>query len=552
MEPIAIVGIGCRFPDANGPDEFWKLLHDGVDAVTEVPPDRWNIDDLYDADPTVPGKMITRWGGFLDGVDHFDREFFGVSPREASAIDPQQRLLLEVTWEAIEDAGQVRTALAGSDTGVFVGISTYDYALLQAPRLGGIDAYWGTGIALSIAANRISYMFDLRGPSLVVDTACSSSLVAVYLACQSLWRGESQLAIAGGVNLILSPSFAINFSKAGVMAPDGRCKTFDASADGYVRGEGAGIVVLKPLERALADHDAIRAVIRGGAVGQDGRTNGLMAPNRLSQEDVLRAAYRHSGVAPSEVDYVEAHGTGTALGDTMEAQALGGVVGQDRPPERPCAVGSVKSNIGHLEAAAGIAGVIKTALMIEHRQIPASLHVENPNPQIDFGSLRLRVARAREPWERHEGPVRAGVSSFGFGGTNAHLVLEEAPADRPGGGRGQPHREGAVLLPISARTPEALRQAAQRHLGVLTSAGSAGHDLDDLAYTAGVRRSHHRHRLALVASTRDGAADQVRAFLAGEPHAGMASGDAGPRRRRRLAFVCSGQGPIWWPIDPAL
>lgn len=552
MEPIAIIGIGCRFPGANGADEFWKLLLDGVDAITEVPPDRWNVDDLYDADPATPGKMITRWGGFLDNVDRFDREFFGISPREASAIDPQQRLLLEITSEALEDAGQVRTALAGSDTGVFVGISTYDYALLQAPRLGGIDAYWGTGIALSVAANRISYMFDLRGPSLAVDTACSSSLVAVYLACQSLWSGESQLAIAGGVNLILSPSFAINFTKAGVMALDGRCKTFDAKADGYVRGEGAGIVVLKPLERALADHDAIRAVIRGGAVGQDGRTNGLMAPNRLSQEDLLRAAYRHSGVAPSDIDYVEAHGTGTLLGDMMEAQALGSVVGQNRPPERPCVIGAVKSNIGHLEAAAGIAGVIKTVLMFEHRQIPASLHVENPNPQIDFESLRLRVARAREPLGRHDGPIRAGVSSFGFGGTVAHLVLEEAPPGLPDGGRGQPHMDGVVLFPISARNPEALRQAAQRHLGVLTSDGDADQDLGDLAYTASVRRSHHRHRLALVTSTRDGAADQLRAFLAGEPHSGMISGDAGPRRRRRLAFVCSGQGPVWWPLDPAL
>ncbi|MGN9809490.1 type I polyketide synthase [Micromonospora sp. BQ11] len=551
MEPIAIIGMGCRFPGANGPDEFWKLLLDGVDAIREVPPDRWNAEDLYDTDPQAPGKMITRWGGFLDDVDQFDREFFGISPREAGAIDPQQRLLLEVTAEALEDAGQPRTAIAGSDTAVFVGISTYDYALLQASRLRNIDAYWGTGVALSIAANRISYMFDLRGPSAAVDTACSSSLVALHMACQSLWNGQSHLAIAGGVNLILSPSFAINFTKAGVMAPDGRCKTFDAGADGYVRGEGAGVVVLKPLERALADHDDIRAVIRGGAVGQDGRSNGLMAPNRLSQEDVLRAAYQHSGVAPSDVDYVEAHGTGTALGDTMEAGALGTVVGKDRPPERPCVVGSVKSNIGHLEAAAGIAGVIKTVLMLEHRQIPASLHIENPNPQIDFQALRLRAARARHPWARREGPLRAGVSSFGFGGTNAHIVLEEAPNGRAHDDAARPRAEGTVLIPLSARTPEALRQTAERHLSVLTADDDAP-DLGDLAATTSVRRSHHRHRLALVSSTRDGAADQIRAFLGGETHAGMAVGDAGPRRRRRLVFVCSGQGPIWWPLDPTL
>lgn len=555
MEPIAIIGMGCRFPLADGPDEFWKLLLDGVDAIREVPPDRWKADELYDADPAAPGKMVTRWGGFLDDVDHFDREFFGISPREASAIDPQQRLLLEVAWEALEDAGQVVTALAGTGTGVFIGISSYDYALLQAPRLEGIDAYWGTGVALSVAANRISYMLDLRGPSLAVDTACSSSLVALHTACQSLWSGQSQLAIAGGVNMVLSPAFGINLTKAGVLAPDGRCKTFDASADGYVRGEGAGIVVLKPLERALADHDEIRAVIRGGAVGQDGRTNGLMAPNGRSQEDLLRAAYRHSGVAPGDVDYVEAHGTGTLLGDMMEARALGRVAGHDRPSERPCLVGSVKSNIGHLEAAAGIAGVIKTVLMFEHRQIPASLHVENPNPQIDFESLRLRVPRAGEPWPRREGPRRAGVSSFGFAGTCAHLVLEEAPPVRSGGGHGRPHEDGTVLLPLSARSPESLRRAAERFLGALTSDGDARHDLAglaDLAHTAGTRRSHHRHRLALVSGSRDGAADQLRAFLAGEPSPGMVSGDASRGRRRRLAFVCSGQGPVWWPLDPAL
>lgn len=551
MEPIAIVGIGCRFPGASGPAELWTLLCDGADAITEVPSGRWNVDDFYDADPAVPGKMSTRWGGFLRDVDCFDREFFGISPREAAALDPQQRLLLEVTWEALEDAGQVRTALTGSDTAVFVGISTYDYALLQAPHVDGIDVYWGTGNALSIAANRISYLFDLRGPSLAIDTACSSSLVAVHMACQSLRSGESQLAIAGGVNVILSPNAAINFTKAGVMAPDGRCKSFDASADGYVRGEGAGVVVLKPLERALADRDAIRAVIRGGAVGQDGRTNGLMAPNGRSQEAVLRAAYRHSGVAPGEVDYVEAHGTGTLLGDTMEAQALGSVLGRERPPDRPFVVGSLKSNIGHLEAAAGIAGLIKTALMLEHRQIPSSLHIENPNPRIDFEQLRLRPARASGPWPR-QGLARAGVSSFGFGGTNAHLVLEQAPPGEADRSPGRRHPGGVALLPVSARTPEALRQAAARLLTVLDPGDAANPDLGDIACTAAVRRSHHRHRLALVTNANSGATDRIRAFLTGEAHAGTMSGDAGPRRLRRLVLVCSGQGPRWWPLEPAL
>ncbi|QXJ21818.1 type I polyketide synthase [Actinomadura graeca] len=591
MEPIAIIGIGCRFPGADGPGEFWRLLTDRTDAISEVPPDRWNVDDLYDADPAVPGKMSTRWGGFVHDADRFDREFFGISPREAGAIDPQQRLLMEGAWDALQDAGQVRSDLTGSDTGVFVGISTNDYAMLQSSRLSGIGVYSGTGTALSIAANRLSYLFDLRGPSLAVDTACSSSLVAVLLACRSLWDGESRLALAGGVNVILSPMAGINFSKAGVMAADGRCKTFDARADGYVRGEGAGVVVLKPLARALADGDPVRAVIRGGAVMQDGRTNGLMAPNRLSQEALLRAAYRHSGVAPADVDFVEAHGTGTVLGDLMEAQALGSVLGAGRPPGRPCAVGSVKSNIGHLEAAAGVAGLIKTVLALEHRRLPASLHIEEPNPRIDFEALRLRVAA--EPARLDgDGPVRAGVSSFGFGGTNAHLVIQEAPGgDRagvPAGDRGPARAGGTVLIPFSARTPQALLQVAERHLGAFghdlrngngspngqgpsdgddppdgagTSNGNGpgaardldvAHDLDDIAYTAGARRSHHRHRLALVTGSRERAADQIRAFLKGETQGGTVSGDSGAQRRRKLVFVCSGQGPRWWPLDPAL
>ncbi|MBM0274313.1 type I polyketide synthase [Micromonospora tarensis] len=551
MEPIAIIGMGCRFPHADGPDEFWRLLLDGEDAIQAVPADRWNADDFYDSDPAAPGKMISRWGGFLDDVDRFDREFFGISPREASAIDPQQRLLLEVAWEALEDAGQVPTALNGSGTGVFVGVSSYDYALLQAPRLDGIDAYYGTGIALSVAANRISYQLDLRGPSLVVDTACSSSLVALHAACESLWTGQSPLAIVGGVNAILSPAFGINLTKAGVLAADGRCKTFDASADGYVRGEGAGVVVVKTLARALADNDRIRAVIRGGAVRQDGRTNGLMAPNGRAQEDLLRAAHQHSGVAPADIDYVEAHGTGTLLGDQMEAQALGSVVGRHRPPGRQCVIGSVKSNIGHLEAAAGIAGVIKTVLMLEHRQIPASLHVQKPNPQVDFDGLGLRIPVASEPWPEHDGPARAGVSSFGFGGTCAHLVLEEAPGGVETGPE-RPRQDGTVLLPLSARSPQALRQTAERYLDLLSGDEDSPPELTDLAHTAARRRAHHRHRLALVADSHDRAAQQLRAFLAGDPSPGMVSGDAARRRHHRVAFVCPGQGPVWWPLDPTL
>ena len=333
-EPIAIIGIGCRFPGANDPAAFWQLLRDGVDAIREVPADRFDQHAFYDPDPATPGKMNTRWGGFLEQVDQFDANFFGISPREALRMDPQQRLLLEVTWEALQDAGQVPERLAGTQVGVFIGIATNDYGRLQWNDLARIDAYAGTGNALSIAANRISYLFDFRGPSIAIDTACSSSLVAVHLACRSLRTGESTLALAGGVNLILSPAIAINFTKAGAMAPDGRCKAFDARANGYVRSEGAGVVVLKPLSKALADGDPIYAVIRGSAVNQDGRSNGLMAPNPLAQEAVLREAYRQAAVSPGEVQYVEAHGTGTLLGDPIEAKALGAVLGVERPPGR--------------------------------------------------------------------------------------------------------------------------------------------------------------------------------------------------------------------------
>ena len=410
-EPIAIIGIGCRFPGSNSPEQFWQSLRDGVDAITEVPADRFEVNRVYDSDPVVPGKINTRWGGFVDQVDQFDPQFFGISPREAARMDPQQRLLLEVAWEALEDAGQVGEKLAGSQTGVFVGISNNDYGRTQFSDLSRIDAYAGTGNALSIAANRISYSFDFRGPSIAIDTACSSSLVAVHLACSSLRNGESTLAVAGGVNLILSPAITMNFTKAGVMALDGRCKTFDAGANGYVRSEGAGLVVLKALSRALADGDPIYAVIRGSAVNQDGRSNGLMAPNPLAQEAVLREAYRKAGVSPGDVQYVEAHGTGTLLGDPIEARALGRVLAEGRVAGQLCAIGSVKTNIGHCEAAAGVAGLIKVALALKHAEIPGNLHFQEPNPHIPFDELPLRVQTKLSPWPSREWPA-AGGSQF--------------------------------------------------------------------------------------------------------------------------------------------
>ena len=549
-EPIAIIGIGCRFPGANDPAAFWQLLRDGVDAIREVPADRFDLHEFYDPDPLIPGKMNTRWGGFLEHVDQFDPNFFGISPREASRMDPQQRLLLEVTWEAVQDAGQVPERLAGTQTGVFIGIATNDYGRLQWNDLERIDAYAGTGNATSIAANRISYTFDFRGPSLAIDTACSSSLVAVHLACSSLRNGESSLALAGGVNLILSPAIAIGFTKAGAMAPDGRCKAFDARANGYVRSEGAGVVVLKGLSKALADGDPIYAVIRGSAVNQDGRSNGLMAPNSLAQEAVLREAYRQAAVSPGKVQYVEAHGTGTLLGDPIEAKALGAVLGVERPPGRRCALGSAKTNLGHLEAAAGIAGLIKVALALRHREIPPSLYFEKPNPHIPFDELPLRIQTTLSPWPAESGPALAGVSSFGFGGTNAHVVLEEAPP----GIIGMPEAEreiGTHLLPLSARSPEALKSLARAYQNFLATPESAA-SLPDICYTASVRLSHHEHRLAVTGNSPAQLVESLEAFGLGEARPGLSSGRKVSARRRRLVFVFPGQGGQWFGMGRRL
>jgi acyl transferase domain-containing protein/acyl carrier protein len=540
-EPVAIIGIGCRFPGAKGPEGFWQLLADGVDAVREVPPERWSLDDLYDEDPAAPGKMNTRWGGFLAEVDRFDAAFFGISPREATYIDPQQRLLMEVAWEALEDAGLPVDKLAGQPVGVFVGMSSFDYANQQVTRVDEIrDGYVNTGSALSIGANRISYLFDFRGPSVVMDTACSSSLVAAYYACQSVRRGESRIALAGGVNLILSPGVTIGFSKLQAMAPDGRCKAFDARANGYVRGEGAGFVVLKPLSAAVADGDRIYAVIRGGAINQDGRTNGLTAPNGLSQEALIREALANAGIAPSEMQYVEAHGTGTPLGDPIELNALGAALAPGRARDARCAVGSAKTNFGHLEAAAGVAGLIKLALALQHRQLPASLHFEKPNPYIRFDVLPLRVVTDLEPWPVGDGLARGGVSSFGFGGTNAHLVLEQPPSRSV---KPETREEEACALPISGRSEAALSDLARAYAEWLADETSA--PLTALCATAAVRRSHHDFRLVAVASSSAEMASKLAAFVEGEKPRDVEAGRRVVNRRRKVAFVFPGQGSQW-------
>jgi phthiocerol/phenolphthiocerol synthesis type-I polyketide synthase C len=542
-DPIAIVGIGCRFPGAASFEEFWTLLRNGVDAITETPRERWDTETLYDPLPGTLAKMSTRWGGFLSGVQQFDPHFFGISPREAASMDPQQRVLLEVTWEALENACQPPDKLAGSRTGVFVGIGGFDYTnvlLNYADHLKVINAYVGTGNAHSIAANRISYLLDLRGPSVAIDTACSSSLVAIHMACESLRRGESDLAIAGAVNLILSPEVTIAFSHARMMAADGRCKTFDAKADGYVRAEGAGTVILKRLSAALRDRDHIHAVIRGSAVNQDGRTAGIAAPNASAQQAVIREALAQAGVAPAELTYLEAHGTGTSIGDPIEVEALKSVLGTAQPGEPPCLMGSVKANIGHAENASGMASLAKVLNCLEHGEIPGQLHFKKLNPRISLAGTRLAVSAAPQPWPRAARRL-AGISSFGFGGTNAHMVVEEPPV-RPRSAN-VPSRPFHILT-LSGRTEDAVKMLAARlekHL-----AENPEEELADICFSANAGRSHFGRRAAVVVESKEQLREALAALAAGvTPSGTVAELRAGSTVRKdgpRTAFHFSGRG----------
>ena len=537
-EPIAIIGLACRLPGARNADEYWELLRSGKDAVTEVPPERWPVDAFYDADPEAPGKMYTRRAGFVTDVDQFDAAFFGVAPKEAVNMDPQQRLLLEVSWQALENAGLAPDRLAGSLTAVYLGISTSDYAQLQQRGTGlpGVNAYTGTGNAFSVAAGRVSYVLGLQGPNFPVDTACSSSLLAVHLACQSLRSGESNLALAAGVNLILAPDGLIYFCKLRALAADGRCKTFDAKADGYVRGEGCGVVVLKRLSDAKRDGDRILAVVRGSAVNHDGRSNGLTAPNGSAQETVLRAALADGGVEPEQVGYIEAHGTGTALGDPIEVQALHAVLGAKRRKDRPFLLGSAKTNIGHLEAAAGVAGIIKVVLALQHAEVPPHLHFERPNPLIPWDEVPVRIPTALTPWPAEHGTRLAGISSFGFSGTNVHVVLEEAPpapapafVDRP-----------LHLLTLSARTAPALHEQVRQLATHLESHPDLA--LADVCFTANIGRARLPQRLAVVSGSLAEAGQALTALAAGTAPAGTWSSQGERERPPRVAFLFTGQG----------
>ncbi|MFZ5542945.1 MAG: SDR family NAD(P)-dependent oxidoreductase [Pseudomonadota bacterium] len=537
-QPLAVIGAACRLPGGvRDPQAFWELLVEGRDAVTEIPRDRWDVDAYYDPEGATLGKTRIRHGGFVDGLEQFDPALFGISPREAASLDPQQRLLLELSWESLERAGIAPDRLDGSLTGVFVGITSVDYQQrIDIHDAGRSDMYVATGSALNAAAGRISFTLGLQGPCMAIDTACSSSLVAIHAACQSLRTGESNLVIAGGVNIMLAPEPYVLLSKFGMLAPDGHCKTFDARADGFVRGEGCTVVVMKRLADALADGDNILAVVRGSAINQDGRSSGLTVPNGIAQQAVVRAALRASGVQPAEVSYVEAHGTGTSLGDPIEVEALGTAYGAGRPADQPLEIASVKTNIGHLEAAAGATSFLKVVLALQHRQVPGSLHFETPNPGIAWDTLPVRVSTALHDWNPPSGKRLAGVSAFGFSGMNAHVVLEEAPA--------QPlpaveHDRPAHVLVLSAKDEGALRELLARHADHLQAHPELS--LGDVARTLAVGRAQFALRVAVIASNAQEAAAALRAALrerAAAPAALPGRAGAAPR----IAFLFTGQG----------
>jgi acyl transferase domain-containing protein len=541
-QPVAVIGIGCRFPGRVGsPEDFWHLLQLGENAISEIPADRWDADSYYSPNQYAEGKMNTRWGGFLEGVDRFDAPFFRISAREASAMDPQQRLALEVIWEALWDAGIAPDQLAGSSTGVFVGIYGTDHARLLLEDSRAIGPYTCAGIAHSMASGRISFMLNLNGPSMTVDTACSSSLVAVHLACQSIRTDCCRLAIVGGVSLKFRPEHYLCLSKLGMTSPDGTCRTFDARANGFVPGEGCGMVLLKPLADALMEGCKIYAIIRGAAVNHNGRSSALTAPNGLAQQEVIRSAIKNARISPRDISYVETHGTGTALGDPIEVEALAETIGNTVPDGRPCALGSVKTNIGHLEAASGIAGFIKACLALHHGEIPPNLHFEQCNPHVNLRGTRFFIPISTVPWPSSEHRRFASVSSFGFSGTNAHVVLEEAPRTpvRP---VAEAHVDAqSYVLPISALTPEACDAFVRAWRGFFEG---VGRDLPlyEVCHSAAVRRSHYQERLTIASNSSAAMRALLDDYLAGKNRPGITRGRA-THGGHEVVFLFCGHAP---------
>jgi acyl transferase domain-containing protein/acyl carrier protein len=534
---IAMIGIACRFPGgADTPNKFWDLLTEGIDAIVQAPSSRWEAYDFLDKDLKAPGKMYTAQGGFLkEDIEQFDAQFFGISPNEARAMDPQHRLLLEVSWEALENAFQVPEQLKFSRTGVYVGISGDDYALnhRHSARPETIDAYSITGSTFSTAAGRISYLFGLQGPCMALDTACSSSLVAIHQAVKSLQNRESNLALAGAVNLILHPYMHIGFSKLQAISPDGRCKTFDASANGYVRGEGCAMIVLKRLEDAERDGDRILGIIKGTAINQDGKTNGLAAPNGKAQQAVIREALADANLSPNAVDYVETHGTGTILGDPIEVEALSALYGSNR--ETDLLLGSVKTNIGHLEPVAGMAGLSKILLSLEHERIPKNLHFSSPNPHIPWNSIPLHVVNEPVAWKKNDAARVAGLSSFGFSGTNAHLIISEYPAEKK---IETPRTEQYQILNLSAQDPNGLADLAARYLQILDNGDLS---LNDLCYSASLGRTHWSYRLSVICKEREDLVEGLKSYLGGTVNPNVLFGQV-TAQQPKIAFLFTGQG----------
>ncbi len=552
QEPLAIVGIGCRLPGGvNGPESFWQLMTEGHSGIVPVPADRWNRERWHHENVDIPGKMITKWGGFIHDFDRFDAQFFGISPREALRMDPQQRWLLEAAWESLEDAGIPPASLRGSKTAVFVGIASNDYANVAQSDPRNVDVHTNSGSTLSIASNRISYLFDFKGPAVSVDTACSSALVAINLACESIWSGEATMALAGGVNALLTPDASIGFSKATMLSPSGQCFAFDDRANGYVRGEGAGIFAIKRLADAERDGDRVYCVIRAAVINQDGNTSSMTVPGVETQAKMLEDALAKSGIEAKQVRYMEAHGTGTPVGDPIETRALGMVLSRGRDEGDTCLIGSVKTNVGHLESGSGVAGLAKAALVLHHDTVPPNLNFERPNPNIPFDEFKLKVATELQPLP-HLGdlPPVVGVNSFGFGGTNSHILLEAAPrTDGTKDASSAPAAERPVLLPLSARTDEALRDTVIRWRRHLRASDA---DLRDIAAAAGTRREHHDHRLAIVAQDREDLIHRLTEWLAeGERGGHVFSGRPVPEAHP-LVFVYTGQGAQWWAMGQEL
>ena len=539
-EPIAIVGMSCRFAGAANVDDYWRVISEGIDATGEIPASRWNVDAFFDPTGEQIGKMSVRNAGMVADVDKFDAAFFGISPREASRMDPQQRLLLEVAWEALEVAGLAPDRVSGSTTGVFIGIGGTDYSKIHTQDenyFRYIDAHVGTGNALSIAANRVSYVLDLRGPSVALDSACSSSTFGIHTAVQSLRNRECDAALAGGVNLILSPETTIAFSKAHMLSPDGRCRPFDAAANGYVRGEGCALLVLKRLTDATRDGDQVLAIIRASAVNQDGRTSGITAPNGRSQQAVIRAALAQARWTPDQVSYLEAHGTATPLGDPIELEALSQVFRRSGPDDPPCYVSSVKGNIGHTETVSGVAGIIKVVLMMRHGLVPAQLHFQTLNPHVSLDGSRLAVPAQPVDWQRNGQPRAAGVSSFGFGGTNTHILIEEAHWQAP---RAEFTDRPCHLLALSAKSEAALSRLVGSYVKRLDEHADAA--VADVCYSANTGRCHFHHRLAIVAADSKELRNQLTAVAQGQHPKGVRKRQSKAAASLRTAFLFTGQG----------